>query len=248
MTEKSRTKGTAADSDSDSEDDAQMRQFLEAADTTLLTNAMFQSETKAPEGEEEPVAIRKKNVPPPAKSERYLEEQEAPASDLQITKEMQTHIWSRLSGIIQGQIEFCQSKEKPKHQEKAEEGGVRLVSNADCYLSADLVVEGPAGPTKKPTIKRRVVDEDDDPCPPETTLQAVAVSGESILEGRDLLAWAEKKHRPDKLFQYRPSGDPKGLKLLAIEPTNEFTKRRRQNNWNESKIARKKKNKAQVLR
>ncbi|XP_020805036.1 uncharacterized protein LOC110181584 [Drosophila serrata] len=247
MTEKSKTKRTASDSDSDSEDDAQVRQFLEAADTTLLTNAMFQSDTKEGDGKE---SIKEAAQAPPAKSERYLEEQDAPASDLQITKEMQTHIWSRLSGIIQSQIEFCHNNEKPKHQEKTnehEESGVRLVSNADCYLIADLVVEGPAGPSKKPIIKRRVIDEDNEPSRPETTtalLQAVAVSGESVLEGKDVLAWAEKKQRPDKLFQYRSSGDAKGGKLLAIEPTNEFTKRRRQNNWNESKIARRKKNKA----
>ncbi|KAH8238545.1 hypothetical protein KR032_009258 [Drosophila birchii] len=240
MTEKSQTRRTS-DSDSDSEDDAQLRQFMEAADTTLLTNAMFQSDAKG-DGRKVPI----KDVPP-AKSERYLEEQDAPASDLQITKEMQTHIWSRLSGIIQSQIEFCQNKEKSKHHEEAKEeanAGVRLVSNADCYLIADLVVEGPAGPSKKPTIKRRAVDEDTDPAGPETTqrdlLQSVAVSGESVLEGKDTLDWAERKQRPEKLFQYRS----KGGKLLAIEPTNEFTKRRRQNNWNESKIARKKKNKA----
>ncbi|KAH8289264.1 hypothetical protein KR054_002468 [Drosophila jambulina] len=230
MTEKLTTKRTASDSDSDSEDDAQMRQFMEAADTTLLTNAMFQADTN--EAKTEPI-----KEAPPAKSERYLEEQDVPAGDLQITKEMQTHIWSRLSGIIQSQIEF---EEKPKHQKKAEkeeQGGVRLVSNADCYLIADLVVEGPAGPTRKPTIKRRVVDEDETSA---TLLQAVAVSGESVLEGKDVLLWAEKKSRPEKLFQYRSSGG----KLLAIEPTNEFTKRRRQNNWNESKIARKKKNKS----
>ncbi|XP_017034749.1 uncharacterized protein [Drosophila kikkawai] len=239
MTGKTKTKRPASDSDSDSEDDAQMRLFLEAADTTLLTNSMFQSHTKVGEGEEEP----SKDVPP-AKSERYLE-QDAPASDLQITKEMQTHIWSRLSGIIQSQIEFCESQEKPKHHKRAkDEGGVKLVSNADCYLIADLVVEGPAGPRKKPTIKRRAIDEDNDPSTTPTLLQAVAVSGQSVLEGKDVLAWAEKKRRPDKLFQYRSSGDPKGAKLLAIEPTNEFTKRRRQNNWNESKIARKRKNKA----
>ncbi|KAH8250490.1 hypothetical protein KR038_007278 [Drosophila bunnanda] len=248
MTEKSKSRRTASDSDSDSEDDAQMRQFLEAADTTLLTNAMFQSDTKEGKGKE---PAKDGPQAPPAKSERYLEEQDAPASDLQITKEMQTHIWSRLSGIIQSQIEFSHNNELPKHREmkteEEEESGVRLVSNADCYLIADLVVEGPAGPSKKPTIKRRVVDEDNDPSGPETTttvLQAVAVSGESVLEGRDVLTWAEKKQRPDKLFQYRSSGDPKGGKLLAIEPTNEFTKRRRQNNWNESKIARRKKNKA----
>jgi len=113
------------------------------------------------------------------------------------------------------------------------------MSNADCYLIADLVVEGPPGPKKKPSIKRRTPKEDQSS--PEAQ-GSVAVSGASILEGKDLLAWAQKKPRHDKVFQYRAS-DPKATKLQAIEPTNEFTKRRRQNNWNESKISKKKANK-----
>ncbi|XP_016996127.2 uncharacterized protein [Drosophila takahashii] len=223
-------------SDSDSEDDAQMRQFLEAADTTLLTNAMFQTADK----EEQPVATGKQDVkPPPTKSERYVEEQEAPASDLQITQEMQTHIWSRLSGIIQKKIEFS-SLENPnlaeKQKQKPPPDRVKLVSNADCYLIADLVEEGPPGPQKKPNIKRRTPKEDQSS--PES-LDSVAVTGESLLEGKDLLAWAQKKPRQDKIFHYRAS-DPKATKLVAIEATNEFTKRRRQNNWNESKIGKRK--------
>nr|XP_016939230.1 uncharacterized protein LOC108016867 [Drosophila suzukii] len=222
-------------SDSDSEDDAQMRQFLEAADTTLLTNAMFQNSK-----EERPMANEiSKQDRPPAKSERYVEDQEAPASDLQITQEMQTHIWSRLSGIIREQIEWSLDKPNCEGKQKPPPDKVRLMSNADCYLIADLVVEGPPGPKKKPSIKRRTPKEDQSS--PEAQ-GSVAVSGASILEGKDLLAWAQKKPRHDKVFQYRAS-DPKATKLQAIEPTNEFTKRRRQNNWNESKISRKKANK-----
>ncbi|XP_017111648.1 uncharacterized protein LOC108135427 [Drosophila elegans] len=235
-------KPRSSDSDSDSEDDAQMRQFLEAADTTLLTNAMFQGQPKVEPGEiakeEQPMVTGKEDKPIP-KSERHLEEHEAPASDLQITREMQTHIWSRLSGIIQEQIEFSLVKPNPLKKQKPPPDKVKLVSNADCYLIADLVVEGPPGPKKKPKIKRRTSKEDQSS---SEALNSVVVSGESILEGKDLLAWAQKKPRPDKIFQYRAS-DPKATKLLAIEATNEFTKRRRQNNWNESKISKNKINK-----
>jgi len=227
--------GKPESSDSDSEDDAQMRQFLEAADTTLLTNAMFQNSK-----EERPIATEiSKQDRPPAKSERYVEDQETPASDLQITQEMQTHIWSRLSGIIREQIEWSLDKPNCAGKQKPPPDKVRLMSNADCYLIADLVVEGPPGPKKKPSIKRRTPKEDQSS--PEAQ-GSVAVSGASILEGKDLLAWAQKKPRHDKVFQYRTS-DPKATKLQAIEPTNEFTKRRRQNNWNESKISKKKANK-----
>jgi len=212
-----------------------MRQFLEAADTTLLTNAMFQNSK-----EERPMANEiSKQDRPPAKSERYVEDQEAPASDLQITQEMQTHIWSRLSGIIREQIEWSLDKPNCAGKQKPPPDKVRLMSNADCYLIADLVVEGPPGPKKKPSIKRRTPKEDQSS--PEAQ-GSVAVSGASILEGKDLHTWAQKKPRHDKVFQYRAS-DPKATKLQAIEPTNEFTKRRRQNNWNESKISKKKANK-----
>lgn len=146
------------DSDSDSEDDAQMRQFLEAADTTLLTNAMYQSQPKEEAhevaNEEQPVATRKDEAQP-VKSERYVEDQDAPASDLQISQEMQTHIWRRLSGIIQEQIEFSLDVPNGVGKQKPPPDKVKLVSNADCYLIADLVVEGPAGPKKKPNIRRR---------------------------------------------------------------------------------------------
>ncbi|XP_016981635.1 uncharacterized protein LOC108046457 [Drosophila rhopaloa] len=235
-------KPRSSDSDSDSEDDAQMRQFLEAADTTLLTNAMFQGQPKTDPGEvakkEQPVTTRILDRPT-VRSERHLEEQEAPARDLQITQEMQTHIWSRLSGIIQDQIEFSLDEPNLLKEQKPPPDKVKLVSNADCYLIADLVEEGPPGPKKKPKIKRRTAEEDQSS--PEA-LNSVVVTGESILDGKDLLAWAQKKPRQDKIFQYRAS-DPNATKLLAIEPTNEFTKRRRQNNWNESKICKIKKNK-----
>ncbi|XP_017085246.1 uncharacterized protein LOC108117369 [Drosophila eugracilis] len=228
--------------DSDSEDDAQMRQFLEATDSTLLTNDMFQEQPKAKTEKvaeiEQPVTTRKQEKTTP-KSERYVEEQDAPISDLQITKEMQAHIWSRLSGIIQEQIEFIEEETKSVKKQKPSVDKVKLVSNADCYLIADLVEEGPPGPKNKPIIKRRIPKEDQS-CPED--LNSVVVTGESILEGKDMIAWTQKKPRKDKILQYRAS-DPKASKLVAIEPTNEFTKRRRQNNWNESKISEKKRNK-----
>ncbi|KAH8420501.1 hypothetical protein KR009_011007 [Drosophila setifemur] len=231
-----------SDSDSDSEDDAQMRQFLEAADTTLLTNAMFQGNSKATDTKEEQHVVSKSAEPAPAKSERYLEEQELHSNDLHVTREMQTHVWNRLSGVIQGQIEFCDPKPHPPQQLDSFPDRVKLVANADCFLSADVVVEGPPGPQRRPTIKRRTPKEEQSPPEQQLDLSAIVVSGESILEGKDLLFWAEKKPRPDKFFQYW-SHDTQGLKLVAKDRVNEFTKRRRQNQWNESKIAKKQKNK-----
>ncbi|XP_022210450.2 uncharacterized protein LOC111066279 [Drosophila obscura] len=248
MLVKQQTKAATNDADSDSDDDdAQMRQFMEAADHTLLTNAMFQRGATATDPK--PAQATAIQGPPPPKSERHLDEQGAgagTASDLHITEEMQTHIWGKLSSIIQDQIEFCEQKSADKLQKEEEESchdQVRLVSNADCYLSAVNVDTEPPGPKKKPTIKRRTMSEDKSSTAAKTVaLAAVAISGESIMEGKDTLEWAKSKPRQGKLFEYKAT-DTQCHKLQALHPVNEFTERRLQNKWNESKICRKKKKK-----
>ncbi|XP_064556256.1 uncharacterized protein LOC135440822 [Drosophila montana] len=220
------------DTDSDEEDDAQMRLFLEAADHTLLTNDMFKtSSIKAP-----PAAAPAKDLP---KSERFLAEQSAvPASDLQVSPEMQTHLWQKLSTIIQNQIEYC-ATEQPSHSAPPEEktpwySRVKLVANADCYVVDDIEPE--LVPQQKPTIRRRqLVGEEQDKTSTTAALASVAVSGDAILKGKDVLSWAPRRYRKDKLFEYKAC-DAQGHKLLAIEATNDFTAQRRKNNWNETKI------------
>ncbi|XP_017049193.1 uncharacterized protein LOC108093578 [Drosophila ficusphila] len=222
MTEKPKTD----DSDSESENDEQLSQLLVATDSTLFTNAMFQ----------EKHADSKRQAIKPVKSDRYLDEQET-NRDLQTTNEMQNHIWKRLSDIIQKQIEFSPYKTDAVDKQELLLDKVRLVSDADCYLVADLVEEGPA---IKPNFKRRFHKEKQ--YSPED-FNSIVVTGQSVLEGKDLFAWAVKKQRQNKIYQYRASG-PKAAKLqncLAIEITNEFTKQRRQNNWKEWKINKKNK-------
>ncbi|KAH8338842.1 hypothetical protein KR074_003262 [Drosophila pseudoananassae] len=231
-----------SDSDTDSEDDAQLRRLREAADTSLLTNSMFQEQPKPAEDSKQeklPLQIIRQQDSVSAKSERYLEEQEPAACDLKVTQEMQTHIWSKLSNIIQQQIEFCQEEQRPFGSQKSVPDRVKLVSTADCYLSADAVIEGPRGPQKKPTIMKRLLPEDSPSKEQNTNLSLIAVSGESVLDGKDLDFWAPKKKRANKIFEYKAQGS----KLLAVEPANEFTERRRRNNWDESKISKRKKNK-----
>ncbi|EDV34174.1 uncharacterized protein Dana_GF21172 [Drosophila ananassae] len=231
------------DSDSDSEDDAQLRRLREAADTSLLTNSMFQEQSqpaKQSERDNQPREITNRQQDPvSAKSERYLEEQEPATCDLKVTQEMQRHIWSRLSNIIQQQIEFCEEEKRPLGNKKSVPDRVKLVSTADCYLSADVVIEGPQGPQKKPNIMKRLLPEDESSKEHNANLRLISVSGESVLDGKDLRFWAPKKIRADKIFEYKAQGS----KLLAVEPDNEFTERRRKNKWDESKIRKRKKNK-----
>ncbi|KAH8396332.1 hypothetical protein KR222_008643, partial [Zaprionus bogoriensis] len=195
---------SASDSD-DSDNEAQLRQFLEATDQTLLSNDMFQqvrqSEAAAATKEQTAPAAAAAAVVAPAqerpKSERYLnDDQETGAAynDLQISPHMQTHIWGKLSAIIASQIQFHKPEQlQPEQQEKQERepvNRVRLVSDAKCYLIDDIPEQ--LGPRKKPTIKRRRVDAepDDAPC-----WEAIAVSGESLLRGQDMACWGSQRPR-----------------------------------------------------
>ncbi|TDG43671.1 hypothetical protein AWZ03_009914 [Drosophila navojoa] len=230
------------ESDSDDEDYAKLRLFAEATDHTLLRNDMYKKELTTASS---PEASAPQALP---KSERYLADQDAaPASDLQISKEMQTHLWGKLTAIIQNQVEYCEviSDQPTNGSLKAEKENawfsqVKLLSNADCYVVDDI--EPKAGPQKRPTIKRRQLEDDKVQAKTDATLAAIAVDGDSILSGRDMQSWVPRKPRKDKFFEYRAT-DALGHKLQAIEPTNEFTKQRRKNNWNETKIGQRFRNK-----
>ncbi|KAM8718374.1 hypothetical protein ACLKA7_000186 [Drosophila subpalustris] len=227
------------DSDSDEENEAQMRQFLEAADPTLLTNAMFQTQQQLSLSKEIPlpaVASQQQQQQELPRSERYLDpEQKTSADDLQISEHMQTHIWRKLSAIIQNQIEFCEPQTQQMMGEEEEKAisQVKLVANADCFISNEIRPE--KLPQKKATIKRRQLELEQ---PDRSTLSSIAVSGEFILNGQDMKCWAQRQSRNHKLFAYKAC-DAQGHKLLAIEPTNEFSALRRKNKWNESKICKK---------
>ncbi|KAH8294524.1 hypothetical protein KR044_005840, partial [Drosophila immigrans] len=231
-----------SDSDSDEEAAAQMRQFLEAADHTLLNNAMFQQQQQQPATTKHvSSALPATGSAPhevPAKSERFLDEQQsAGGSDLQITEHMQTHIWKKLRAIIESQTEFVEPKAQPMPAEEeipAIPNNVPLLLGANCFIQFDSLEE--KLPTKKPKIKRRQV-EDAGPIT-DASLAAVAVSGASILQGQDVQHWAQRAPKKHKLFEYK-SCDSEGHKLRAVQPTNEFSTLRRKNQWNESKICKK---------
>lgn len=235
----------ATETDSDTEEYAKLRLFMEATDHTLLRNDMYKKELTTANSAVAPAVASPPQALP--KSERYLADQDvAPASDLQISKEMQTHLWGKLSAIIQSQVEYCEKSDQPANgllDEEKENGWfsrVKLLSNADCYVVDDI--EPKAGPQKRPTIKRRLLEDDEEQAKTDATLAAVVVDGDSILSGRDMQSWVPRKSRKDKFFEYRAT-DALGHKLQAIEPTNEFTKQRRKNNWNETKIGQKHRNK-----
>lgn len=199
----SKNKNKRVDSDSsDDEDNEQIRQFLEATDQTLLTNDMFRNESKteiekatdANASNAAPAAAEVNPVQERPKSERYLNDdkgEDSSFNDLQITKQMQTHIWGKLSAIIESQVKFHKPNGSPnKAEEEKPVNKVKLVSDAKCYVVDDIPEE--IVQQKKPVIKRRRVDAepDEEPC-----WAAIAVSGESILEGKDMECWGSKRAR-----------------------------------------------------
>ncbi|EDW82363.1 uncharacterized protein Dwil_GK25165 [Drosophila willistoni] len=224
---------TTGDSDSDSQDEAQMRQFLEAADHTLLNNAMFQPNTNS--------SIETVPTQPQLKSERYLEhEATAGEHDLKFSEEMRTHFWKKLSQIIRNQVEFCQIKTSGQTEEIPIPGCVQLVSNAKCYLNTEIVE--PTGPLKKPIIKKRRLSEEAATEDDAIVLAACTVSGQEVLDSKDTMYWTERKPHPNKFFQYKSNKKINGqelLKAVEVVPTNEFTLQRLKNKWDESKISQK---------
>lgn len=198
----SKNKNKRVDSDSsDDEDNDQIRQFLEATDQTLLTNDMFCNKSKA-EIQKPTDANTSNAAPAPAaypvqerpKSERYLNDdkgEDSSFNDLQITKHMQLHIWGKLSAIIESQVKFHKPNGPPtESKEEKPINKVKLVSDAKCYVVDDIPEE--IVQQKKPVIKKRRVDAepDDEPC-----WAAIAVSGESILGGKDMECWGSQHVR-----------------------------------------------------
>ncbi|XP_054730465.1 uncharacterized protein LOC129239158 [Anastrepha obliqua] len=227
-------------SDSDDEDNEQMRQFLEAADTTLLTNAMFQPslEERGPIKENltdnvADTASEQKVLP----SNRYLLEEEGKTdADFITTEAVKKHIGKKLSELIANSVEFG-DLETPTSVQKTRKSRVILFTGAGCYVKPYEEFEFESnGPTKRPVIKRKKLDDHEKKEKQEDLYDMASVSAEDILSGKLTAGWAPKRERNDKLFSYKCDANGK----LHLNPEeNEFTKLRQKNHWNESKIKQK---------
>ncbi|XP_012159272.1 uncharacterized protein LOC101456404 [Ceratitis capitata] len=230
-------------SDSDDGNDEQMRQFLEAADTTLLTNTMYQMPlvehsveeniTESLEKVEEIVIERKEQ-----KSNRYLLEESAKdTAEFIATDAVKKHVAKKLSEIIARNVEFF-NVDTPTKFQKPGKSRITLIAGADCYVKSYEEFEYETeGPTKRPVIKRRKIDAEETETPQELIASA-AVSVEDVTSGRLTAGWQPRKERKDKVFYYK--SDSVGT-LHSKPADNEFTKQRKKNQWNESKIKLKRK-------
>lgn len=142
----------------------------------------------------------------------------------------------KLNEILKQHYEFYEvnSKENSTKLKNKFKNRVKLLRGDECCVKPyeDFEYET-IGPKKKPEIKKRTIDIQEDNENIDDKLKSVAVDGEDILSGVEIKTWAKKKERKDKVFHYKEASN--GI-LHVKEEINEFTELRRKNKWNESKI------------
>uniref|UniRef100_A0A1A9X1F1 Uncharacterized protein n=1 Tax=Glossina brevipalpis TaxID=37001 RepID=A0A1A9X1F1_9MUSC len=208
------------DESSSSDDDIEIKQFLEATDSTFLNDSLFQKNSAdalhrpiESVNNELGICVTSKKSNDLPKSQRYLPEMELSEEG------------SKGDLILSATIQNASKIDKHKSL-------VKLLSDADCYVNAYEDFQGDSvGPRKKPKIKRRLIDGEAENS--GKAFKTLAVDGLYILKGSDLKYWTVKKERPDKVFYYKMNNE--GV-LCAKENVNEFSLLRRRNQWNESRI------------
>uniref|UniRef100_A0A1I8NDX5 Protein CUSTOS n=1 Tax=Musca domestica TaxID=7370 RepID=A0A1I8NDX5_MUSDO len=220
-------------SSSDSEDEEQMKMFLEASDTTFLNNDMFkdktEKETKDDSAANESITKKEEDKP---KSQRYLaDEEDATGTDFNLPESMQKHMAKKFHDILKQTYEFCEVNNAIGEKKSKAKSRVRLLNGFEDYVKPYEEFEYETkGPTRKPEIKRRCIENNS---PDDECLKQLAISGNDILSGKETKSWAKKKERKDKVFHYRLGANDI---CHAKEVINEFTPIRRKNHWSENKI------------
>lgn len=215
-------------SSSDSEDE-NLKQILEATDTSFLNDSLFKTK---PTKEETPIESKSKEHLP---SQRFLNPDENTGVDFLPSETVQRIMGKKLTSLIQEQIEFVTSIELQDKPKKISKNKVRLLSDFDCYVKPfeDFEFED-NGPRKKPKIKKRTVDDDPDShLDEETKVIQSAIDGEFVLSLKETSTWSERTK--GKIFKYK-QGKGVNKDQHLIEPQNEFSKARQKNQWNESRI------------
>lgn len=213
-------------SSSESEDE-NIKKFLEAADTTLINDAMFQRDPREHQKQDRPA----KPVDRP-KSNRYLVEEESVfQSDINVTDSMKKFVGKKLSAIIEQKITFVELSDPTKRQsdQSSDSYGVRLLRGSASYLKVDhedSVAPMPRSKLADP-VRKRMVEPDDRNEKEKVGLSAIEPNAISA----STKCWT---NRPKAvLYEYKANGSMNVIQ----EPVSEFTHLKRRNNWDESKIA-----------
>lgn len=192
-------------------------------------------------GDSKKNSIQKPSAADTQKSQRYLDDAEYHQTDLNIPKSMQDFLYSKMSKNIASSIEFvdivCNNSEQKRSKKNTKdktEFVVKLLRDTEPITHIDKGVpldEPILIKQRKPSIVRRQIEPIQ--MTNEDKLSAVVLDGESIQLGNEVRNWKPKKIRTHKFFNYRE----KNNKLYFVEPVNEFSAKRKKNNWTESKIA-----------
>ena len=180
-------------------------------------------------------------VIPKSKSQRYIEHDECGQDDyLKVYESMQNFVYKKLSGILQSSIEFIdvQSRvQSPKSLKDDNECSLKLLKGTDpIVIKTDDANQQHVTPSKRKAIEKRKLPNEVEASNDEKIKTSV-ISQSQIKE--ETKTW-NTKSKPNKLFQYKQTALNEGKRVAhLIEPTGEFTKLRRKNNWDESKVARK---------
>ncbi|XP_075983754.1 uncharacterized protein LOC142981619 [Anticarsia gemmatalis] len=192
---------------SDSSEDEDLSRFREVVDNSF-NNLIKESRGEAP------IKTANENKQEKPKSERYLEEA-SHYNDVKVPEEMQKRIWSKISAIIQKNVEFIDTDNGIKKRKI--KGGVKLFRGSDGFLShkevEDTYTENHNIEAKKLNKKkRRQVDAEEEPVNEDDKVAATAISGEYILSKEETKSW--KSRRKEKLFKYKGKKKSKVLTLV----------------------------------
>jgi len=175
------------------------------------------------------------------KSQRYLDTNNKD-NELNISDGMKKFVSKKLTKLIEDQICFVEIQtpeiKNLSKPEINEEIGIRLFSDSDSYLKIDNEDENYQEilnnqMKKRKAIKRQKNDPLENDLSEVEKCKAASIEVEYLLSGEETKQW-RKEHR-NKEYKYKSIKN----KLHFIEPVNEFTKCRKKNNWDESKISRK---------
>lgn len=202
-------------SSSESEDE-NLKKFAASVDTTVFSDKLYNKNLEEKEDEKPKVEL---------KSQRTLDvDENIFQSEINVSSTMQSFIGKKLSKLIENQIEFVEVN--GSKQEDPAIDNVRLLRGTRDvvkFVNEPEYVED----RRKVAIKRRNADGEAEQSQPDK-LRLAATKYDLIQD--EVKLWNKKPKQ--ELYEYK---NIKGISYIR-EPQNEFTKARKKNNWNESKI------------
>ncbi|XP_058817145.1 uncharacterized protein LOC131680447 [Topomyia yanbarensis] len=206
-------------SDTESEND-KIKKVLDAADTTLINDGMFQNPIN---GQEANTGIENPTVQCYPSNRYLIEDGNTCETNINVTESMRNFFGKKLSSIIDQTIEFVYTDDGTLKKKCSDPCGVRLLKDCDVFLQVSSNVESK---TKFKNHKkvRRQLDKIE-----MKKVQLVAVDANYVAH-KTTQCWS---NRP-KAIVYTYKGE--NLNFFLQYPANEFTIKRRKNKWDESKI------------